>query len=114
FEVDQEGNVANWIIPNGKQLGVGGAMDLIKGAKKVIIAMRHLNKNGKSKLVKTCSLPITGYNEADIVVTEMGMFYFENHKVILKEMAVDTTVEEIRKHTELSFEVAEDLKTMIV
>jgi 3-oxoacid CoA-transferase B subunit len=113
FEVDQEGNVANWIIPNGKQLGVGGAMDLIKGAKKVIIAMKHLNKNGKTKLVKKCSLPITGYKEADIVVTEKGMFYFENGRIILKEIACDTTVEDIRIHTEVDFEVAEDLKQMI-
>lgn len=113
FEVDQEGNVANWIIPDGKQLGVGGAMDLIKGAKKVIIAMRHLSKNGKPKLVKKCTLPITGYKEADIVVTEKGMFYFENDKIILKEIAVDTTIEDIKKHTELDFEVAKDLKTMI-
>jgi acyl CoA:acetate/3-ketoacid CoA transferase beta subunit len=65
-------------------------------------------------LVKKCTLPITGYKEADIVVTEKGMFHFENNKVILKEIAIDTTIEDIKKHTELDFEVAEDLKTMIV
>lgn len=112
FEVDQEGNVANWIIPNGKQLGVGGAMDLIKGAKKVIIAMSHTYK-GRSKLVKKCTLPITGFKEADIVVTEMGMFYFENGRVILKSIAADTDVDFIKSVTEIDFEVSEELDTMI-
>lgn len=113
FEVDMHGNVANWIIPNGKQLGVGGAMDLIVGAKKVVIAMMHTNKNNKPKLVNKCTLPITGFGEADIVVTEMGMFYFENGKIILKSLAPDVTIEQVRNVTELEFEVSKDLKIMI-
>lgn len=112
FEVDQYGNVANWIIPNGRQLGVGGAMDLISGAKKVIIAMKHSNK-GKAKLVKKCSLPITGYNEADIVVTELGMFYFVDGKVILKAIASDTNLQYIRDVTEIDFELSNNLEIMI-
>lgn len=112
FQVDQDGNVANWIIPNGKQLGVGGAMDLIKGAKKVIIAMTHTNK-GKPKLVKKCTLPITGFGEADIVVTELGMFYFEDGKIILKKIKKDTDINYIRSITELDFEVSPDLEYMI-
>jgi len=112
FEVDQEGNVANWIIPNGKQLGVGGAMDLIKGAKKVIVAMTHTNK-GKKKLVKKCTLPITGFGEADIVVTELGMFYFENGVVTLKAIAKDTDLEYIKSLTDVDFEVSENLEIMV-
>ena len=76
YQVDEQANVANWIIPNGKQLGVGGAMDLIVGAKVVIIAMMHTNKD-KMKLIKSCTLPVTGYGEVDIIVTEMAVFYFE-------------------------------------
>lgn len=113
FEVDMHGNVANWIIPNSKQLGVGGAMDLIVGAKKVIIAMMHTNKNNKPKLVKKCKLPITGFGEADIVVTEKGMFYFEGGKIILKSIAPELNIENIRCTTEFDFEVSKDLKIMI-
>lgn len=112
FQVDQYGNVANWIIPNGKQLGVGGAMDLIKGAKKVIIAMTHTNK-GMPKLVKKCTLPITGFAEADIVVTELGVFCFISGEIVLKKINKDTDVDYIRSITELDFRVAPNLEYMI-
>ena len=111
FEVDQHGNVANWIIPNGKMLGVGGAMDLVVGAKKVVIAMMHTSK-GKSKLLKECTLPITGFGEVDVVVTEMAMFFFENGKIILKAIAPEVDVEYVRSITEFAFVVSEDLKVM--
>ena len=76
FEVDEMANIANYIIPNGRQLGVGGAMDLVSGARQVIVGMQHLNKE-KSKLVKRCTLPVTGFGEADMVVTELGVFFFD-------------------------------------
>lgn len=112
FEVDQEGNVANWIIPGGKQLGVGGAMDLVAGANRVIIAMTHCDKHGRPKLVKKCSLPVTARHEVDLVVTELGVFSFENGRVILKSIAPDTSIEYIQEHTELDFEVDASLTLM--
>ncbi|MDL2209380.1 succinyl-CoA--3-ketoacid-CoA transferase [Desulfovibrio sp. OttesenSCG-928-O18] len=112
FEVDQDANVANWIIPNGKQLGVGGAMDLVAGAKKVIIAMSHTNK-GKSKLIKKCTLPITGAGEVDVVVTEIAVFFVENGKYILKKIAPEATVDDVKSVTELDFEVDPKLEKML-
>lgn len=112
FEVDQEGNVANWIIPNGKMFGVGGAMDLVVGANKVIIAMMHTSK-GEPKLIKKCTLPVTGYGEVDVVVTELGMFFFEDKKIILKKIAPEINVEYLRKNTGFEFEVDEQLGQMI-
>lgn len=111
FEVDQKGNIANWIIPGGKMLGVGGAMDLVVGANKVIIAMTHTSK-GKLKLLKECKLPITGYGEVDVVCTELGMFFFENGKVILKKIAPDVKIDYVEKLTELEFEVSDKLELM--
>lgn len=104
FEVDQHANIANWIIPNGKQLGVGGAMDLVSGAKQVLIAMQHLSKSGRPKLVKQCTLPITGIGEADMVITEYAVFAFDKGHLVLREIAPEITVEELRTITEADFE----------
>lgn len=112
FQVDQDGNIANWIIPNGKQLGVGGAMDLITGARQVIIGMQHTTREGRPKLVKRCSLPITGFAEADMVVTELGVFVFEEGRLQLREIAPELTVEELSSLTEAEFVVDTNLKTM--
>jgi len=112
FEVDQHGNVANWIIPNGKMLGVGGAMDLVVGVKQVVIAMMHTSK-GAPKLIEECTLPVTGYGEADIVVTELAMIFFENGKRVLKAIAPEVDVDYVRSVTGFSFEVSPNLKTMI-
>ncbi len=112
LEVDQKGVIANWIIPNGKQLGVGGAMDLVAGANKIIVGMAHTSR-GKSKLVKQCSLPITGIESVDVVVTDLGIFSFEGDFPVLLSIAPEVTVEEIRSVTELAFEVAADLQCML-
>ena len=112
FEVDEEGNVANWIIPNGKMFGVGGAMDLVVGAKKVIIAMSHTSKN-ESKLLKKCTLPITGYGEVDVVVTELAVFFFQDGRIILKSIAPEVDIEYVRKMTLFDFIVDTDLSIMI-
>lgn len=112
FEVDQNANVSNWIIPGGKQLGVGGAMDLASGANMLIIAMTHTGKNGP-KLVKQCSLPITAYGTVSLVITELGVFRFHDKKVTLEKIAPDATLEEIRAVTKLSFDVAENCGTML-
>jgi len=112
FEVDETGNIANWIIPNGRQLGVGGAMDLVSGARQVIVAMRHCSRDGKSKLVRSCSLPVTGFHEVDMVVTELGLFRFVKGALILEEIAPEITVDHLIRITEARFTVSADLKTM--
>lgn len=113
FEVDEEASVANWIIPGGKQLGVGGAMDLISGARKVIVAMTHTSKTGP-KLVRRCSLPLTARCAVDAVVTECGVFAFEEGKLVLKKLAPELTVDELRGITDIPFAVAEPLGPMLV
>lgn len=111
FEVDEEANVANWIIPGGKQLGVGGAMDLVAGANRVIIAMTHTNK-GKAKIIPHCTLPITGLHEVDYIVTEMAAFAFVNGKLTLIKKAPDFTMDEIIDSTGIPFDCAEIVETM--
>lgn len=110
FEVDQEGNIANWIIPDGKQLGVGGAMDLVSGAQRIIVAMQHLDKHGKSRVKKRCTLPITGFKEVELLVTELAVFAFADGRMILREIATGLTVDELRRRTEGTFEVDEKIK----
>ena len=114
FEVDQEGNIANWINPNGKQLGVGGAMDLVTGAKQVIVGMQHLTRDGKAKLVKRCSMPVTGFAEVDLVVTELGVFYFTGDRLVLGEIAPEVSLETLTGLTEAQFIVSRNLKTLAV
>lgn len=112
FEVDEAGNIANWIIPDGKMLGVGGAMDLVVGSKQVIVAMMHTNK-GVPKLIKQCTLPITGFGEVDIVVTELAIFCFAKGKITLKAIAPELSVDDIRSNTAFEFTVSDELKTML-
>lgn len=112
FEVDEEGNIANWIIPNGKQMGVGGAMDLVVGAKKVIVAMQHTGKGNSIKIKKRCTLPITGFGEVDLLVTEFSVFKFKESQMVLTEIAKDITLEGLRAITEAQFIIAKDLKAM--
>jgi 3-oxoacid CoA-transferase B subunit len=114
FQVDEEGNIANWINPNGKQLGVGGAMDLVTGARQVIVGMQHNTRDGKAKLVKRCTMPITGFSEVDLVVTELGVFRFAEGRLMLEEIAPEVSVEELRVLTEARFTVSENLKTIAV
>lgn len=113
FEVDQNADVANWIIPGGKQLGVGGAMDLVSGARKVIIAMTHTSKTG-SKLVKKCSLPLTASGRVDAVVTEYAVFAFRGGEVVLEKLAPDIDEDELRAITELDYAVSPQLEPMLV
>ncbi|RQD69705.1 MAG: CoA transferase subunit B [Tindallia sp. MSAO_Bac2] len=111
LQVDQEGNLANWMIPGKLVPGMGGAMDLVVGAKKVILAMEHTAK-GKPKILKSCSLPLTAKKEVDMIVTEMGVFEITPGGMYLREIAPDTTVEKIQEVTEAEFIVDENLKVM--
>jgi 3-oxoacid CoA-transferase B subunit len=114
FEVDETGSIANWIIPNGRQLGVGGAMDLVVGARQVVVALPHTSSKGEPKLVRKCSLPITGHHEADLVVTELAVFRFREHRMVLTELAPEIDIEGLRALTAAHFSIDDDLKPMPV
>ena len=87
MEVDTEGNLANWMIPGKKVTGMGGAMDLVHGAKTIIIMMTHFNKNGSPKLLKKCNLPLTGLNVVNLVVTDRGLFSIKENRFKILELA---------------------------
>lgn len=111
LQVDQEGNLANWMIPGKMVPGMGGAMDLVAGAKQVIIAMEHTAK-GAPKILKKCNLPLTAKGEVDLIVTDMGVIKVTPEGLLLIELAPETTVEEIINATEAELMIAEDLKLM--
>lgn len=104
LEVDEEGNLANWKIPGKLLPGMGGAMDLVNGAKKVIISMVHTAR-GKPKILKKCTLPLTGKAVVDMIITELGVFEFRKGKLFLTELSNNVTLEEIKKVTPASYEV---------
>lgn len=113
LEVDEEGNLANWMIPGKKVSGMGGAMDLVVGAKRVIVAMEHLNKNGECKIIQRCNLPLTAAKQVNTIITDMGVMEIDKEKgIILKEVAPNITLEEIKKATKSNLIIAEDLRVM--
>jgi 3-oxoacid CoA-transferase subunit B len=99
LQVDEEGNLANWTIPGKMMKGMGGAMDLVAGAKKVIIAMEHATRDGGHKIVKRCTLPVTGLKVVSLIVTEMAVMAVTPRGLLLKEIASDTTLDAVRKAT---------------
>ena len=111
LEVDQEGNLANWMIPGKMVPGMGGAMDLVSGAKKVIIAMEHTAK-GKPKILKKCTLPLTAAHEVDLIITEMCVMTVDKNGLTVTEIYDGVTVEQIREATEADFTVSPDVKKM--
>jgi len=114
LEVDQEGNIANYIIPGKMVPGMGGAMDLVVGAKRVIIASEHVDKNGNPKILKKCRLPLTAVKEADLIVTDMAVIECTSEGLILKEIAPGISVDDVLKNTEAELIVAADLKVIEV
>jgi acetate CoA/acetoacetate CoA-transferase beta subunit len=111
LEVDQEGNLANWIIPGKKVPGMGGAMDLVTGAKKVIVATLHTEK-GRPKILKKCRLPLTAKGEVNMIVTELAVIDVRPGGLVLREIHPGTTVEEVRSLTEAELFLSEHFKTM--
>jgi 3-oxoacid CoA-transferase B subunit len=113
LQVSEKGEIANWSVPGTDILGVGGAMDLVPGAKKMIIAITHVTKDNSPKLVKELTYPTSGIRSAELIVTEKGVFSIRNGVMVLEEIAEDTTLEEIKATTEANFKIAKNLKRML-
>jgi 3-oxoacid CoA-transferase subunit B len=113
FEVDQEGNIASWMIPGKLVKGMGGAMDLVAGAENIIVAMAHANKAGESKILKKCSLPLTGVQCVQKVVTDLAVLELRDGKFHLIERAPGTSVEEIQRLTEAELVVPQYVPEMV-
>ncbi len=111
MEVDQEGNLANWMVPGKVVKGMGGAMDLVASARRVIVTMEHTTKNGESKLLRKCTLPLTGLNVVDTVITELGFFRLTRSGMLLEELAPGATVEQVVKASGAQVIVSEGVKT---
>ena len=109
LEVDEEGNLANWMVPGKMVPGMGGAMDLVVGSKLVIVAMEHTAKGG-IKILKRCALPLTAEKQVDIIITEKGMMRITDNGIVLEEIFSTSSLEDIQKFTEPKLIISENLK----
>jgi len=106
MQVAENGDLANWMVPGRMVKGMGGAMDLVAGVRRVVVVMEHVEKSGAPKLVKRCSLPLTGAGVVDLLITDLGVFEIGGGQVKLTELASGVGLEEIKAKTEAAFEVA--------
>jgi len=113
MEVDQEGNLANWMIPGKMVKGMGGAMDLVAGARRTVIAMEHTTREGAPKILTKCTLPLTGLKVVNTIVTEMAYITVTPQGLVLEEVAEGLTAEDVQKATEAKLIVSPNLKTML-
>ncbi|MGR6898309.1 3-oxoacid CoA-transferase subunit B [Rummeliibacillus sp. TYF-LIM-RU47] len=109
MEVSETGDLANWMIPGKMVKGMGGAMDLVNGAKKVVVVMEHVNKHGESKVKQICTLPLTGKNVVHCLITDLAVFEFTSSGMVLIELVDGASLEEVREKTEASFTVSPQL-----
>jgi len=111
LQVDQHGNLANWAIPNSPLLGVGGAMDLASGAKRLVVTMTHTNKDGTSKVVENCDLPLTARGAVNILITDLAIFEFDDGGMTLSALMPGSSIEDVKQHTTANYRISDSLET---
>lgn len=109
LQVDEQGLIANWAIPGQNIMGVGGAMDLLSGAQKVIVTTNHTSKKGESKIVKKCTYPISSLRKVDLIITELAVFEFCGGHMVLKELMPGVSLDEVKEKTEANFEISDSI-----
>ncbi|MFA1712211.1 3-oxoacid CoA-transferase subunit B [Peribacillus frigoritolerans] len=112
LEVSEKGDLANWIVPGKRVPGMGGAMELAQKAKKVIVLMNHVNKQGESKILKTCTLPLTARKSVDLIITDMAVMEVTEDGLVLKEVMAPYTVDDVIRNTEASLKIHASVNTI--
>jgi 3-oxoacid CoA-transferase len=105
LQVDEQANLANWAVPGKPLLGVGGAMDLASGARRLIVTMTHTSRDGRPKIVPQCTLPLTAIGAVDVIITELAVFRFMDDRLVLAELMPGVPLEEVQAKTAASFDV---------
>ena len=114
LQVDQHANLANWAVPNRPLFGVGGAMDLASGAKRLVVTMTHTDKDGASKVVENCDLPLTARAAVDMLITDLAVFEFDDGGMTLTALMPGSSLEDVKRHTTANYRISDGLETTAV